>query len=200
MAEKPLTTTRRTLLGAAAFLPIAALATPTPVRPERSQDEVDRRSTAPLSPSDRAALAWNRRLARYRRLAERTREAGETGFFRTANDRYNRERAEVEARYGSWEAAAATREGRKLRRAIFARVAAAEEAFYDRCTRPMQRAAALLALTGAPDLPALLNKLLVMQEQQLDELEILGRSVVEVLEGDVRELSGGCCPVTANRQ
>jgi hypothetical protein len=131
---------------------------------------------------------WNRRLARYRRLAARTKEAAETGFFREANDRYNRERAEVEVRFGSWEAAAANADGRTLRKAIFARVAAAEEAFWTRCTHPMQKAAALLALTPAPDLPALLAKIRVMQEQQLHELEIVGRPVLEVLAEDVGRL------------
>ena len=180
MAEKPLSTTRRSLLGAAAALPVAAFAQvaaepgpTTPVRPERS----------------RGALRWTRRLTRYRRLAERTREAGETGFFRAANDRYNRERAEVEARFGTWEAAASTAEGRKLRKEIFARVAAAEEAFYNRCTAPMQRAAVTLARTPAPDVQALLAKIRVMQAQQLDELDLLGSSALEVLADDVARLT-----------
>jgi hypothetical protein len=134
-------------------------------------------------------MTWNRRFACYRHLSERTREAAETGFFRAANDRYNRERAALETRYGSWEAAATTPDGRALRAAIFAPVAAADEAFYDRCTKPMQQAAALLALTPAPDLPALLAKIRVMQEQELDELDIVGRPVLEVLADDVERVA-----------
>jgi hypothetical protein len=167
------------VLGAAVALPlIGAVA---PARPEPVEG---------LSwTSDPLAARWARRLAVYRRLAARTREAAETGFFRAANDRYNRERAELEARYGSWEAAAATPEGSALRRAIFAPAAAAEEAFYDRCTKPTQRAAAHLAQTPAPELSALLAKIRVMQEQELDELEILGRSVLDVLADDVARLA-----------
>ena len=178
MAEEPLSTTRRALLGSAVALPIAALSTT--ARPE----PVEGLSFTPV----RLCARWDRRLARYRRLAARTREAAETGWFRAANDRYSRERADLEAGFGSWEAAAATPEGRKLRREIFAPVAAAEEAFYESCTRPMQQAAARLALTPAPDLPALLAKVRVMREQELDELEILGRSVLEVLAEDAERL------------
>ena len=52
----------------------------------------------------------------------------------------------------------------------------------------MQQSAVLLVLTQAPDLRALLAKLGVMQEQELDELEIAGRPVLEVLAKDVRGL------------
>jgi hypothetical protein len=142
------------------------------------------------------AARWARRLACYRHFAARTKEAAETGFFRAANDRYNREHAALEARYGSWEAAGGTAEGRALRRAIFAPVAAAEEAFYDLCTKPMQQAAARLALTPAPDLPAVLAKIRVMQEQELDELDILSGSVLEVLAEDVARL--GTEPFTSD--
>jgi hypothetical protein len=177
MAEEPLTTTRRTLLGAAATLPVLAFSPPVRAEPVE------------------ALSLFASRLACYRRLAVRTREGAETGFFRAANDRYSRERATLEARYGSWEAAAATPEGRALRRAIFAPVSAAEEAFYDRCTKPMQQAATRLALTPAPDFTSLLAKIGVMQELELDALEILGRSVLEVLAEDMERLvqSSGWC-------
>ena len=176
MVIEPLSTTRRAVLGAAAALPAAALA---PAAPARATAAPDKR---------------HRRLARYRRLAERTREVAETGFFRAANDLYDRERAEVEARFGSWEAAASTPEGRKLRRTIFARVAAAEETFHDRCTAPMQNAAVLLCLTPAPNLPALLAKIRVMQAQELGELDVLPRPALELLAEDVEGLIGRTSP------
>jgi hypothetical protein len=47
---------------------------------------------------------------------------------------------------------------------------AAEDAFYDNFTAPLQRAAVRLALTPAPDIEALLVKIRVMQEHELDEL------------------------------
>ena len=169
MAADPLTTTRRTLLGAAVSLPVLSL--PRPIR------------AVPVE-----AATFARRLARYRRLAQRTREAAESGFFRIANDRYNRERAEVETRYGTWEAAAATYEGRKLRRDVFARVAAAEETFYTRCTAPMERAAILLCLTPAPNLPALLAKIRAMQAHELQELDMLPKPALELLAEDVLQL------------
>jgi hypothetical protein len=180
MADCALITSRRALLGAAAALHVAAFSTSVRAEPVEALPFTD----------GRARTLFARRLARYRRLAARTRESAETGFFRAANDCYNRERAALEARYGSWEAAAATPEGRAHRRAIFAPVAAAEEAFYQSCTRPTQQAAAALALTPAPDLPALLAKIRVMQELELDELDILGRPVLEVLAEDVARLTG----------
>jgi hypothetical protein len=175
MATKPFSTTRRALLGAAASLPIAAL--PTAVI-----------ASAPKESSPARTL-WNRRLATYRRLAARTREAAETGFYRQANDLYEREQAALALRFGSWPAARESKEGRPLCRAAFERLDAAEEAFYDRCTAPMQRAAARLAVTPASDMEALLEKIRIMQERELDELDCMDRPLLEVLAEDVRRLS-----------
>jgi hypothetical protein len=172
MAAEPLSTTRRALLGAAASLPVlSALAL--------------REGGSP--PLDGAAFA--RRVARYRRLAARARHAAETGFLRAANLRYGRERAEVEARFGSWEAAAATPEGRKLRRAAFGRVSRAEDAFYKGCAAPLHRAAILLALTAASSPRALIEKIAVIQAHKLHEDGIMPRCALDVLAEDVERLA-----------
>jgi hypothetical protein len=192
MAAEPFTTTRRTLLGAAAALPIAALPTsviartPDPIRGPRQ--------------SSRAQDIWNRRLATYRRLAARTKEAAETGFYRQALDRYDREVAAIERRFRGRtarlpsahpEQASSEVEMRvegRLIRAAFERVDAVEGAFYDRCTAPMQRAAVRLANTPTPNLEALLAKIRVMHEQEVDELGSMARPVLEVLAEDVELL------------
>lgn len=174
MATELFSTTRRTLLGAAVSLPIAAL-------PAAAVASTAEQHTP-------ARTLWNRRLATYRRLAARKKEAAETGFYRQANDRYEREQAALAHRFGSWQAARASEAGRPLCRAAFAQVDAAEQAFYDRCTAPMKRAAVRLAVTPAPDVEALLTKIRVMQEQQLDELDCMKRPVLEVLARDVRPL------------
>ena len=64
-------------------------------------------------------MLWNRRLARYRRLAAVAEEAATTGWFAAAYARHDRERAEIAARFGSAEAAAESEEGRRQRRAAF---------------------------------------------------------------------------------
>ncbi len=124
----------------------------------------------------------------YCRLTARTKEAAETGFYRQANDRYEREQAALARRFGSWEAARASEEGRPRCRAAFEHVEAAEEAFYDRCTAPTQRAAVRLALTPAPSLEALLAKIRVMHERELEEFGCLPRPVLQVLAEDVERL------------
>jgi hypothetical protein len=172
MAAEPLSTTRRALLGAAASLPIL------------SAIALSEGGSPPLDGS-----TFARRLARYRRLAARAKEAAETGFLRAANLRYGRERAEVEARFGSWEAAAATPEGRKLRRAAFRRVSRAEDAFYRVCAAPLHRAAILLALTPAPDPRALIEKIAVIQAHKLHEDGIMPRCALDVLAEDVERLA-----------
>lgn len=176
MAAEPFTTTRRTLLGAAVSIPIAAL--PAPVT-----GTVPGRGLSP-SPAPPRTL-WNRRLATYRRLAARTKEAGETGFYRQALDRYDREVAAIEQSFGGRTAP----EARRLIRAAFERVDVVEQAYYDRCTAPMQRAAVRLALTPAPDVPGLLAKIRVAQEHELDELEGMPRPVLDVLAEDVRRMT-----------
>jgi len=130
MAEKPLSTSRRTLLGGAAALPLLTLI-PSSARPE---------------PVERRAL-WDRRLASYRRLAAATEEAAERGWLCAAYERYDRERAEIAARYGTREDTPELSEARTLRRAAFERVDRAEEAFWEQCTAPTQHAAVALALT-----------------------------------------------------
>lgn len=52
----------------------------------------------------------------------------------------------------------------------------------------MERAAVRLALTPAPDLPALLAKIRVMEEHELNELESMSRPVLEVLAEDMEYL------------
>lgn len=161
MAERALSTSRRALLGAAASLPVLAL--PTAVRPERSRG-------APLA-ADPAL--WTERLTRYRRLAARAEAAAETGWFRAANDRYNRAFADPSAD----------------RKTAFARVSRAEDLYWRRCTDPMQQAAATLALTPAPDLEALRTKIAVIRTHELHELDCMTRNCFEVLEEDVGRLS-----------
>ncbi|HEX8364559.1 MAG TPA: hypothetical protein VF603_04655 [Allosphingosinicella sp.] len=186
MAAEPFTTTRRTLLGAAAALPAIGLC-------EGGSRPVI--ASAALKPvlsevegqSSRAQAVWNRRLAAYRRLAARTKEAAETGFYRQALDRYDREVAAIKRRFGG----RTDPEARRLIRVAFERVDAVEEAYYDRCTAPMQRAAVRLALTPAPDLEALLAKIRVMHEQELAELGSMPRPVLEMLADDVVQLSSG---------
>jgi hypothetical protein len=95
-------------------------------------------------------------------------------------------KAEVEARFGSWEDAAATPAGRKLRRAAFRR---AEEAFHRGCAAPLHRAAILLALTPAPDPRALIDKIAVVQAHKLHEEGIMPRCALDVLADDVERLA-----------
>ncbi len=176
MAAQSFSTTRRTLLGAAAasVLPLPVIA--------RVPERGPRQSTP-------AHEQWNRRLAEYRRLVA-AREAEDTaGAFRAASLLYDRRRAAIEARFGSWDAARETEEGRALCRAAFAPMNAADEAFYDDFTAPLQRAAAGLAATAPPDLEALLAKIRVMLECELDELASMTRPVLEVLAGDLEGLT-----------
>jgi hypothetical protein len=173
MAGREPSTTRRRLLGAAAALPVLSLAPPEPGRAEPVE----------ALPSLPDCCEWNRHLARYRRLAAEAEEAATTGWFAAANVRYERECEEIDARHelSRPESAAA----RRLKREAFERVAAAEEAFWARCTDPMQRAAVALALTPAPNLPALAEKIAVMRTHQLHELDSMTRGCFEVLEEDL---------------
>ena len=191
MAAEPFTTTRRTLLGAAAALPIAALNGDSyffPAPTTETDPALAEKSNCPPSCLHAAHETWNRRLAEYRRLAAAKEAEETTGAFRAASDLYDVERAAIVARFGSWHAARETEQGRALCRAAFTPMSAAEEAFYDDFTAPLQRAAVRLALTPPPDLPALLAKIRVMQDQELDELEGMTRPVLEVLADDVRRL------------
>lgn len=134
--------------------------------------------------SSAAHETWNRRLAEYRKRFTRWQNETDSGAF-AANEEYNRHYAALSARFGSWLDALRSPIGTPVCRAAFAPMSAAEETFYDDFTAPMLRAAVRLALTPAPDLPALLEKILVAYEQELDELESMERPVLEVLAGDV---------------
>jgi hypothetical protein len=184
MAERAPSTSRRALLGAAAVLPIAAL--PIPVRAEPVEADpfsFDRPDAARDAPT-----RWTRRLARYRRLAERAKEVAETGFLRKANQRYERDRAIITARFGRWEDAIETPEGRTLSEAAFDCINEAEELYYARHTAPLLRAATVLAVAPAPDLPALLAKIRVMQAHQLQEDGALPRPALDLLAEDLERL------------
>lgn len=124
---------------------------------------------------------WDRRLARYRRCAAAAREAAEKGWFFAANRRFEREKA-------------AARRDDAARAAAWARLDAAEDAYWRRCTEPMQKAAVALALTPAPDLAALGEKIAVMRAEQLHELERMERGCFDVLAADVRRLAGKRTP------
>jgi hypothetical protein len=173
MAAEPLSIPRRALLGEAASLSVL--------------------SALALSEGGSPSLdgsTFARRLARYRRLAARAKHTAEAGFLSAANLRYGRERAEVEARFGSWEAAASTPAGRKLRHAAFRRVSRAEDAYYRSCAAPLHRAAILLALTPAPDPRALIEKIAVIQAHKLQEDGIMPRCALDVLAEDAGRLAG----------
>lgn len=173
-------TTRRTLLGAAATLPLAAL--PALAPPVIAGSEETKKSNP-------AATLWNRRLATYRRLAARWQTEGATGAYAAANEKYNRAYNELSARFGSWMEAIRSPIGEPLCRAAFAPVKVAKDAYYNDFTGPMHRAAIRLALTPAPDLPALLEKIRVIKDQELDEAASMTRPAMEVLAEDVARLS-----------
>jgi hypothetical protein len=113
---------------------------------------------------------WTARLARYRALAARTKTAAETGWFRAANDRFNRE---------------STTPGSDG----FARISRAEDLYWRRCTAPLAAAAEALVLTPAPDGEALRAKLAVIRVHQLHEEGSMERDCIEVLEEDVGRLA-----------
>jgi hypothetical protein len=147
---------------------------------------------------------WDRRLARYHRLAERAKEAAETGFLRKANLRYERDRALIKARFGSWEEALETEQGRTLGEAALARVSQAEELYYNRHTAPLLRAATVLAATQSPDLAAVLCKARIMQAHELQEHGALPKPALDLLAHDLGLLIRDRCdhryaPDTAHR-
>ena len=161
MADRALSTSRRALLGAAATLPVLALA---PASAARGQLP----ATVPIDRS-----LWDERLARYQALAARAKAAAETGWFRAANDRYYRECADP----------AADRE------ASFARLDRAEDLYWRRCTEPLQEAAVALVLIPPPDLDALRIKFDVVCSHHLWELGSLTAECFEVLDQDARMLA-----------
>jgi hypothetical protein len=124
-------------------------------------------ATVPIDAEARAL--WDRRLAHYRRLAAAAKAAAENGWFRAANDRFYREKADPAADH----------------KAAFARLDRAEDLYWHRCTEPMQEAAVALALTPAPHVEALRTKITVIRTHELHELECMPRDCFEVLEEDV---------------
>ncbi|HZG09475.1 MAG TPA: hypothetical protein VEZ70_10905 [Allosphingosinicella sp.] len=75
-----------------------------------------------------------------------------------------------------------------VRQAAFTRVTKAENLYFDRHTAPLIRAATLLATTPAPNLPALLAKVRVMQVHELQEDGALSKPALELLAEDVGRL------------
>lgn len=138
--------------------------------------------------SSKAQARWTHRLALYRRLQASWKAEAETGAFRAANDEYARARADLIARFGSWEKARRSRIGKPLCSAAFAHVSAIEDAFYARFTAPMNRAAMQLVMTPAPDLHALLAKIEVIREHELETDDGMRRSPIELLREDVSRL------------
>jgi hypothetical protein len=179
MAAERHSSTRRRVLGAAVALPVLALTGFTAC----AKGTVPERGLS--LPSHSAQALWNRRLARYQRLHGRWKAKAESGAFRAANDRYKRERAALSERFGSWEKARRSRTGKPLCAAAFALIDAAEDAYYDRCTAPMHRAAIRLALTPAPDLRALLAKLDVIRELSLEDFETMPRPAFDLVREDL---------------
>jgi hypothetical protein len=184
MAAQEHSSTRRRVLGAAAALPVLALVG----FPASAMGTVPERDLSP-SPSPAQAL-WNRRLARYRRLHTRWKTEAESGAFRAANDRYHREHADLVARFGSWDKACRSRTGKPLCTAAFTRIEAAEDAYYDNCTTPMHHAAARLIGTPAPELPALLAKIEIIREHELDTFDDMPKHPLDTLREDVAGLIG----------
>ncbi len=174
MAGREPSISRRRILGAAAALPLAALPGE-PLGPESGPD----------------ASPWTARLNAYRRLAARARAAAETGWFRGANDLYYRLCAEIADRFGGEEAAAGSKEANRLYDQAFERLDCAEDLYWRRCTEPLEKAAIGLALTPAPDIPALRTKLAVLRAHVLDEHDRLPRPALELVDEDLRRMMDG---------
>jgi hypothetical protein len=187
MAAEKHSSTRRRVLGAAVALPVLALAG----FPACAEGTVPERGLSP-SPSPAQTL-WTRRLARYRRLHAAWKAEAETGAFRAANDRYERKKAAIEARFGSWAAALASRRARPGMRAAYERVSAAEDLYYHRYTAPMYRAMTRLVHTAAPDLPALLAKIEIIREHEPDLFDDAPLRSFEMLRKDVERLARSGC-------
>jgi hypothetical protein len=180
MAAQELSSTRRRVLGAVAALPVIALAgLPAPAVIASAAKQ----STA-------AIQTWNRRLARYRRLHARWKAEAESGAFRAANDRYQREKTAIEACFGNWATALKSKVARPLMKAAFERINAAENVYYHRYTAPMLRAMTRLIQTPAPDLPAMLAKIEIIREHEPDLFEDAPPHSFEMLRKDVERLAG----------
>lgn len=66
---------------------------------------------------------------------------------------------------------------------------AAEEAYWTRCTEPMQKAAVALACTPAPDVAAVREKIGAMRAVAMHELPAMRRDCFEVLEEDLGRIA-----------
>ena len=189
MAGSKPSISRRRVLGVAAALPIAALTSPVIAR-----SGATKQSSLGFDPDldcfATLAMTWKQRLARYRRIAATATEAAETGWFHEANARYDRELEAIDARFGARGTGEQPAEAKTIRAAAFRRVAAAEDAYWERCTAPMQEAAVALALTPAPDVAAVREKIGAMRAVQLHELDRMKRDCFEVLEEDLGRLGG----------
>lgn len=175
MAGRVPSISRRRVLGAAAAVPVLLAGGPSPAAVLE---------TPPPDAPSPALRLWRRRLARYRRLAAAAEEAAERGWFREANARHDRER---EACRGMLDAEA-------LRAAAWERLAAAEDAYWERCTDPMQKAAVALATTPAPGLDAVREKIAVMRKVRLHELDSMERDCFDLLLRDLERLSPSPTP------
>ena len=172
---------RRRVLGAAAAVSVLVVGGQLPATVPASSPAADAGSSRRL---------WNRRLARYRRIAADAEEAAETGWFREANARYERQSAAIAARFGGRESARTSAEGRRLLDSAFARMSAAEDAYWERCTAPMQRAAVRLAETPAPDVAAVRAKIGVLRLLREHGVERPRRDWLELIEEDLDRLDG----------
>ena len=176
---------RRRVLGAAAGLSVCAIL---PSSVIARSGATKQSSAAPTPdpdcfprPDAGVAMTWERKLACYRRLAAAAREADESGWFREASLRYDREMEGLRGRERT--------AGEEARRAAaWARMSAAEEAFWERCTEPVQKAAVALACTPAPDLAALGAKIAAMRDEEFPTLNRMRRNCFDLLEEDVRRL------------
>lgn len=175
MAGRASSISRRRVLGAAVALPILA-SIPAP-------------AATLAAPPDRRL--WNRRLARYRRLAAQAEEVATTGWFAAANARHASEVEALKARFGSWDEARTSPEGAALCDAMWRRMDEAEDAYWNRCTEPMQKAAVALARTPAPDLGAFRTKLAIVRERALEDLDPMAGRLLETVLDDLEKMTGG---------
>lgn len=184
MAAQEHSSTRRSVLGAAVALPVLALAGFPAPAVIATPDLIGGKQSSP------ARALWHRRLTRYRRIHARWKTEAESGAFRAANDAYKRARAGIIARFGTWEKALRSRTGKPLCKAAFTRIDAAEDAYYDTCTAPMHRAPVSLIRTPAPGLRALLAKIEIIQEHELEMFDDMPVHPLEALRMDMTRLAG----------
>ena len=169
MASQPDTTvtSRRAILGGIALAGAVAAAPSA--------------ATASLS-ADRQV--WNRRVAEWRKLNALMNAERKWGACSRSNEDLKRLEYEMVAKHGTWQAAFASEED-GARCAAFNKesdaLCAAEVANY---VDPADRAAIALALTPAPDLDAMLLKIAVIEEHELDNMTWMTRDVMDVLRED----------------